>query len=570
MAVTEITKILFRRGTAQDRASLESYGGLAQGEPGFTIQGSWVGDAPTRYDNRSSFLSNTDVVQYNTETGGGDLFMGGNEGKDIYIGGSSAEKHWQHYFVSLRGTGYNTNWSDDTGVNTLSGFVDGRFVVGKAGGTTNRTPASDPWDVIFYGPETSTDVALYDNNTRAFMWKPVQEAVELWSNTSLKLPVGTTDQRPGGAEFSDYPATTGMIRYNTTNAVFEGHDGSGWINFGGVNSTDKKTYITPEPRTQPDGCGNLLGQTNELTFVTNCTSGARLDQYGNLHVRGDVISRDINLPEGVVRSYLRFRSSGGAEQIYTPGGGYIDATDSDNNIIERIQAGVYDITTNATYKEPPAVVASGTGKTGFTLQSQQPAVISVQSTSPGGVTNFDPVTGSQIKIRVVQPYVKKGREAKDGDTGWSFEYRDDSNEPTIQVPSMPTLSATGDVTLEQALDFISGTYERDDVTHNGKNVYVKRGDVANWYIYANQYTGSSTDQHWILGTSDPQVTPLDTSFGNGWIAFGQAVAALPADSVFDNVVSSNKIQYTLNTVGQDITIGGGADDWSISVIVAGR
>lgn len=42
---------------------------------------------------------------------------------------------------------------------------------------------------------------------------------------SVKLPVGTTAQRP--------TAATGKIRYNSTTASYEGYDGSGWAPLGG-------------------------------------------------------------------------------------------------------------------------------------------------------------------------------------------------------------------------------------------------------------------------------------------------------------------------------------------------
>jgi hypothetical protein len=43
----------------------------------------------------------------------------------------------------------------------------------------------------------------------------------LSGNGSIKIPVGTTEQRPTGE--------VGMLRYNTTTGKFEGHNASGWI-----------------------------------------------------------------------------------------------------------------------------------------------------------------------------------------------------------------------------------------------------------------------------------------------------------------------------------------------------
>jgi hypothetical protein len=49
--------------------------------------------------------------------------------------------------------------------------------------------------------------------------------LSLTSTSSVKLPVGTTAQRP--------TAAIGKIRYNSTTASYEGYDGSGWAPLGG-------------------------------------------------------------------------------------------------------------------------------------------------------------------------------------------------------------------------------------------------------------------------------------------------------------------------------------------------
>jgi hypothetical protein len=46
------------------------------------------------------------------------------------------------------------------------------------------------------------------------------ENIEFESNGAIKIPIGTTGERPTGE--------AGMFRYNTTTDAFEGHDASGW------------------------------------------------------------------------------------------------------------------------------------------------------------------------------------------------------------------------------------------------------------------------------------------------------------------------------------------------------
>lgn len=291
MAVTEITKILFRRGRSKDRVDLQQYGGLANGEPGFTSSEGWSATLqatpPTLFDQRSTILQNKDVITYSSQYGGGDFFVGGSEGADVYIGGSSNEKHLQNYFVSLRGTGYNTNFeNDDTFTEaTNSGFVDGRFVVGRTGGPTGRDPLSHAWDVKFYGYNTNTSADLENGTTsanRLFWWRPQYEALELWSNTALKIPAGTGAQRPGSwrtntgssdsggvANGTAYPAVKGHIRFNTdTNEGFEGYDGTEWVSLQGSVDRANQTYITVfQGKPTWASSGDTQGTTGMIKFV---------------------------------------------------------------------------------------------------------------------------------------------------------------------------------------------------------------------------------------------------------------------------------------------------------------
>ena len=55
---------------------------------------------------------------------------------------------------------------------------------------------------------------------------------------ALRLPVGTTVQRPTGAE--------GQVRYNSTNASFEGYGGSSWGSLGGLIDQDRDTKVIAE------------------------------------------------------------------------------------------------------------------------------------------------------------------------------------------------------------------------------------------------------------------------------------------------------------------------------------
>ena len=75
------------------------------------------------------------------------------------------------------------------------------------------------------------------------------------STTSLKIPVGTTGQRPTQA--------TGQIRFNSTDGRFEGYDGNAWAGLGGLIDVDQDTFIRAE--TAP------LSDNDDLEFFTGGT-----------------------------------------------------------------------------------------------------------------------------------------------------------------------------------------------------------------------------------------------------------------------------------------------------------
>ena len=62
--------------------------------------------------------------------------------------------------------------------------------------------------------------------------------MQINSTGALKLPVGTTAQRP--------TAAAGQIRYNTDLARFEGYNGTNWIGIKGVEDLDGNTRVTAE------------------------------------------------------------------------------------------------------------------------------------------------------------------------------------------------------------------------------------------------------------------------------------------------------------------------------------
>ena len=87
-----------------------------------------------------------------------------------------------------------------------------------------RNGANNAW--ISLGSINSTNLGLAGLASPTFTGTVTAPELDLTGNTSLKLPVGTTAQRPTGA--------TGDIRFNSTLSKVETYTGSVWESVGGV------------------------------------------------------------------------------------------------------------------------------------------------------------------------------------------------------------------------------------------------------------------------------------------------------------------------------------------------
>ena len=88
--------------------------------------------------------------------------------------------------------------------------------------------------------------------------------VKIDTNTTLVIPTGTTADR-GAAE-------VGSIRFNTSDQLYEGYDGTNWGSLGGVKDVDQNTYIIPE--TSPGANENILYFYNDGNNTVQLTTTA--------------------------------------------------------------------------------------------------------------------------------------------------------------------------------------------------------------------------------------------------------------------------------------------------------
>jgi hypothetical protein len=123
-------------------------------------------------------------------------------------------------------------------------------------------------------------------NTGAFTTLSASSAVTLTGLGAMKLNAGTTAERP--------TPSNGMIRYNTSTALFEGYKGGAWQSIGTVTSVDATVpaflAVTGNPVTTSGTLtiaysGTALPAANGGTSVTSAgTSGNLLTSNGTTWV----------------------------------------------------------------------------------------------------------------------------------------------------------------------------------------------------------------------------------------------------------------------------------------------
>ena len=146
-------------------------------------------------------------------------------------------------------------------------YVDGsaEFTgdVSIAGNLTLGNQAVDTINVVadFTSDLLPKDDATYNLGTTGSNWNALYvrtidsdtQVVVIDTTGALTVPVGTTGDRPA-------TLTAGMVRFNTTDGVFEGYSGNAWASLGGVKDVDQDTFIEAESSPGADN--------DELRFVT--------------------------------------------------------------------------------------------------------------------------------------------------------------------------------------------------------------------------------------------------------------------------------------------------------------
>ena len=112
---------------------------------------------------------------------------------------------------------------------------------------------------------------------------PSTEQVIIDATGSVKLPSGTTAQRPTGV--------AGQIRFNSQLSRFEGYDGTNWIVLHGVEDLDGDTKVTAEQTTGAnDNTIRFDVAGNTIVDITNIRMSAPKVTVDDITIDGNVIS----------------------------------------------------------------------------------------------------------------------------------------------------------------------------------------------------------------------------------------------------------------------------------------
>ena len=135
------------------------------------------------------------------------------------------------------------------------------------------------------------------STTGDMIFEPGSEQININSTGAIKMPSGTTAERPTGV--------AGQMRYNSEIERFEGYNGTNWINFKGVEDLDGDTRITAELTEGADD--------DTIRFYVKDAVKASIDADGFSAIRIDV--DNIRLDGNVINT-----TSGDLDLIMSPNG----------------------------------------------------------------------------------------------------------------------------------------------------------------------------------------------------------------------------------------------------------
>ena len=114
-------------------------------------------------------------------------------------------------------------------------LIDDNYITTTLSNSNLELRANGTGNIVFEDFSISSNVI---STAGDLILQPSTQYVQINSTGALRLPVGTTLERP--------TATAGQIRFNSDLARFEGYNGTNWIGIKGVEDLDGNTKVTAE------------------------------------------------------------------------------------------------------------------------------------------------------------------------------------------------------------------------------------------------------------------------------------------------------------------------------------
>jgi len=159
-------------------------------------------------------------------------------------------------------------------------LIDDNYITTTVSNSNLELRANGSGSIVLEDFSFSSNVI---STTGDLILQPSTEYVQINSTGALKLPVGTTAQRP--------TAAAGQIRYNTDLTRFEGYNGTNWLGIRGVEDLDGDTKVTAE---LTDGANDNIIRFNVAGVTIIDIDSTRLNAprvtVDDIQLDGNVIS----------------------------------------------------------------------------------------------------------------------------------------------------------------------------------------------------------------------------------------------------------------------------------------
>ena len=193
----------------------------------------------------------------------------------------------------------------NTTTNQFEGYQNGNWqglggVIDVDQDTYVSTETSSDDDTLFFYTGGSERARISSAGLIGIGTNSPSTSLDIGTTDAIKIPVGTTAQRP--------TAANGMIRLNTTTNQFEGYN-SNWVGLGGVIDIDQDTYVSTEKTSDDD----------TLFFYTSNSERMRIKSDGNVGIGTNAPAYKLEVKASVTGDWLsriyNTASSGSAQGL---------------------------------------------------------------------------------------------------------------------------------------------------------------------------------------------------------------------------------------------------------------